>query len=330
MAESEVKPYKPEKPFRLVLFFLQLLLGLFIFFAVVVSFSFDWRQLQGIQLFPLFAGFLLTIMIASSIGLRWHLILINLTGQKILTVKQATIYFLVGRLFGLAIPKDVSDFAGRAYLLVKEDGVSLQKAAFSVVLDRFWDAWVAGILIIPGVLVFLYKVPQQQIVLLNIFLILFAILLPALLPNKVFLWFGSLYEKLRYRFAKVPIVSRFPLLLTLPEASVSMRLKIIILSFIKIAATMGRAYVLSIAIGLPVPFSFFVIASPIVQLSFLLALTPGGLGITDATWSGLLLTQGLSSEQIAAYVVVQRVFTTVFILILGSWSFLVIRRNSKE
>ena len=58
------------------------------------------------------------------------------------------------------------------------------------------------------------------------------------------------------------------------------------------------------------------ISIPIAQLSLFLAFTPAGLGIYDFGWYGALKLSGVPDSEIIPFVLGQRVFLTVFTLII--------------
>jgi uncharacterized membrane protein YbhN (UPF0104 family) len=74
------------------------------------------------------------------------------------------------------------------------------------------------------------------------------------------------------------------------------------------------------SIGAPVTLPLLLASYPLVQLSLIIAIAPGGLGIFDAGWLGLLRLGGISEAAALAFVVAQRAFVVVFVLIWAGFS----------
>jgi uncharacterized membrane protein YbhN (UPF0104 family) len=79
-------------------------------------------------------------------------------------------------------------------------------------------------------------------------------------------------------------------------------------------------YGLGRSIGAPVTLPLLLASYPLVQLSLIIAIAPGGLGIFDAGWLGLLRLGGISEAAALAFVVAQRAFVVVFVLIWAGFS----------
>ncbi|MCB9445410.1 MAG: flippase-like domain-containing protein [Ardenticatenaceae bacterium] len=74
------------------------------------------------------------------------------------------------------------------------------------------------------------------------------------------------------------------------------------------------------SIGAPVTLPLLLASYPLVQLSLIVAIAPGGLGIFDAGWLGLLRLGGISEAAALAFVVAQRAFVFVFVLVWAGFS----------
>lgn len=74
------------------------------------------------------------------------------------------------------------------------------------------------------------------------------------------------------------------------------------------------------ALGTPISPSLLVIGAPVVNFTNLLAVTPGGLAIVEASWFGILYFGGVSTGDAKLFVVGQRlltVFSIMLALIIG-------------
>jgi len=69
------------------------------------------------------------------------------------------------------------------------------------------------------------------------------------------------------------------------------------------------------ALRITIPFALMLAVFPIVQLSLIIAIAPGGLGIFDLGWLGLLVLGGQPQADATTFTVAQRAYITVFVLI---------------
>jgi uncharacterized membrane protein YbhN (UPF0104 family) len=82
------------------------------------------------------------------------------------------------------------------------------------------------------------------------------------------------------------------------------------------------AYATGRALGVTADWPLYLAIFPITQLSLIIAVAPGGLGIVDFTWAGLLLFVGVSDSETSAFTVALRIYVTVFVLIWAGVSVL--------
>lgn len=74
-------------------------------------------------------------------------------------------------------------------------------------------------------------------------------------------------------------------------------------------------YYIAQAVGLAYPWPLFAAGFPATQLSLVLAVTPGGLGLFDAGWYGVLLLGGVPHQDALTFVIAQRAYVFIFVLI---------------
>jgi uncharacterized membrane protein YbhN (UPF0104 family) len=96
----------------------------------------------------------------------------------------------------------------------------------------------------------------------------------------------------------------------------------------KFVFTAGRLILFAITLNIPISPSLILLGTPIGQLTYLFAFTPGGLGIFEAGWIGILKLANVKTDYAMAFVVGQRVLTviTIGILALLSQAVFVARR----
>ena len=81
-------------------------------------------------------------------------------------------------------------------------------------------------------------------------------------------------------------------------------------------------YFMAQAIGIPISWPLLFASFPFVQLSLIAAVTPGGIGIFDLGWVGLLILGGVSRTDALTFALAQRAYVTIFVLIWTGFSFL--------
>lgn len=294
---------------------LQLGLGLAVLTMVLYLSGLDnLHQLTKLKLLPLLGGFGATLGIAVSIALRWHILTGVLLGRPATEWFRLCQYFLWNRLLGFIVPKDLSDIGGRTASLVIQHDVPLRHAGTSVLMDRAFDILVMGLFLSPSLL-FLSNttgvgVGGALIVIVACGFYLVCRLAYHSLAAKMV----GLYNLLAGITYHVPLLRRRPLK-RVESFPLSMHhfSKAYLLSLSKFLCTALRLIFFGSALDMPIsPLAFFV-SAPVGQLSFLLAFTPGGLGIFEAGWYAVLARVGVPHPYIAPFLVEQRVFTILFI-----------------
>jgi uncharacterized membrane protein YbhN (UPF0104 family) len=79
-------------------------------------------------------------------------------------------------------------------------------------------------------------------------------------------------------------------------------------------------YYIALAVGITSPWLTFAAGFPITQLSLMISVTPGGLGLLDASWYGVLLLGGVPHGAALTFVVAQRTYLSVFVLVWAGFS----------
>jgi uncharacterized protein (TIRG00374 family) len=215
---------------------------------------------------------------------------------------------------GFIVPKDLSDIGGRTAMLAIRHQIPAHHAGVSVLLDRFFDVLIMTLLLGPAVL-FLSKTAGAVVsISLMIFVaVIFYIALHLFYDSISGLITGT-YNVMVGVARRLPLIRR-KTLKKLDGFSVGKPdfAKAYLLSIVKFLCTVIRFIFFARAIEMPVsPFVFF-LGTPMGQLSFLFAFTPGGLGIFEAGWYAILVQVGTPVSYIVPFLLGQRVFTVLFI-----------------
>jgi uncharacterized membrane protein YbhN (UPF0104 family) len=261
----------------------------------------------------LIGAFGCTLAIVLCIGLRWSMFVqaVSVSSPRVL---ESCRYFLWNRVIGFVVPKDLSDVGGRVLLLTTRHGVSPSEAAVSVLLDRLFDLALALILLGPALLFLSGVVSLQGFVIGLVVLLLTGGAALFLVGEPLVSTIFGLYRSFRTQAGRV--IPRFKIIpdLVPPERlSGGMLVKAWGFSTLKFCATTLRFIWYARAVSVTASPAVFVAGTPITQLSFLLAFTPGGLGILEATWYGILTHADFASPDIVRFLLVQRVGTMVLV-----------------
>jgi uncharacterized membrane protein YbhN (UPF0104 family) len=74
-----------------------------------------------------------------------------------------------------------------------------------------------------------------------------------------------------------------------------------------------RALFLGQAVGIFLSPVVFLFGASVTQMSYVVSVTPDGLGVYDAAWYGVLALDGIADTAIGSFLILQRVFTIVVI-----------------
>ena len=272
-----------------------------------------------------------TLGVALCAALKWKIALSAVGEKEAAHFGSLLHYFMIGRAIGLVFPMDVSDLGVRTMSLKYDHSVSVSKASYSVFLDRMFDVIVAGLFLVPSVLFIAGALPAGTC------MALYALIYVAGLLSFVF--FGRMTMEILQRLFRFlfRLVCRIPWVgkrvgsgsdLDLLESSqvAPMAAGLFLVSGLKFFFISLRYYAIAAAIGMTLGFDEITAFVPSAQYAALLALTPGGLGIADWSWSGLLYKIGVGKEHLVPYLISLRLVITLSVIALALISRLTYRK----
>jgi uncharacterized protein (TIRG00374 family) len=239
-------------------------------------------------------------------------------------------YFMCGRAVGLVLPMDVSDFGVRTMSLKFDHSVSIGRASYSVYLDRTFDVIIAGVFLIPSVLFLVHAVsPRTGLILFGIAFVSGLVCFTFLARQSTRL-LAFIFHALFKAVCRIPWIGKrveFETESKLLEGGdfAAIAPALYMLSSIKFFFTAMRFVVIAMAVGMALGFKEILLFVPGAQFAALFALTPGGLGIADWSWSGLLYTIGADKHMIVPYLVSLRIVIMASIVVLAGISRLLYR-----
>ncbi|MCK4546048.1 MAG: flippase-like domain-containing protein [Candidatus Eisenbacteria sp.] len=267
---------------------------------------------------------LATAGLVLSASVRWRTIAVETMGAGDVPLSRFIHYFLMGRVLGFVLPAEAADMGIRTVALRRSREMSLAGAAYTVLLDRLFDLVVLVCLVVPALFYLGGRLDER--VALGIGFAVIAVL-PAVVGRRyggAIRFLERLYRGLIRGFRFLPWLRKaeVPELETGPErrglggkSAVSSYL----LSVVKLVMVSLRLYFVAGALGVEVPLWMAFICVPLAQVAALVAVTPGGLGILEAGWYGILVWAGVAPEETVLLVVGWRLYTfaSLLCLVLG-------------
>jgi len=271
-----------------------------------------WQQIRtGAREFIVIACLFFGIASAVS-AIRLQTVARATTRRRLASFREFYHLNIVARALGLMVPRSVSTVGGKSVALRAMD-VSFKRAVWIVLLDNAFDLGLLGMLALPALLFLRDQGPTWVFVAMASGLIL--------VLGGVLWWLTSSgqLDSLVRRLAGTPRVASLLRIeadsltnLSLPPSSA---LSALALSVLLNGLLATCYYFIARAVGLCYPWSIFAAGFPITQLSLVLAVTPGGLGLVDAGWYGVLRLAEVPHTEALTFVIAQRAYIFVFVLI---------------
>ncbi len=281
------------------------------------------RRLPDVS-WPWLAGVVLASAgLVWSAAARWRTIAIHTVGGGSVSLTRYVYYFLLGRVLGLVLPAEATDVdvGFRALALKRSEKVSLAGAAYTVLLDRLFDFAVLIWLVVPALLHLGGRISEGAA-------LAVALAGIALTPVVVGRRHGAAVDALARLYTRaIRLLGFLPWMrgTDVPEfrersgesgPGGRVSVSVYVLSVVKLVMVVARFYFVARALGVPVPLSTAFICVPLAQVAALVAVTPGGLGILEAGWYGILVWAGVAAEETVLLVVGWRLYTSASLLFL--------------
>jgi hypothetical protein len=242
---------------------------------------------------------------------------------------------MFGRTVGLVLPMDISDFGVRTMSLRFGHDVSIGRASYSVYLDRTFDVVVAGLFIVPSVLYVVGAIaPRTGIVLFGA-AFLVGLVCFAFLGRQTMKVLGFVFRTLFRAVCRIPWIGRRVEFETESKLLEEVDLGgiapgLFLLSALKFFFTAMRFVTMAAAVGLGLGGLKILLFVPAAQFAAVIALTPGGLGIADWSWSGLLYKIGADKHLIVPYLLSLRIVVSLSIIVIAGLSWLIFRKGFRS
>jgi uncharacterized protein (TIRG00374 family) len=308
----------------------------FLVAAVTVAATSSSRIVTRVETSAVVLGLGITAALTGLSAQRWRMLTEHLLGAP---PRGFWIYyrsFILGRTVALVLPATAADLGVRP-LIYRLDARSSGLSAFSgAVLEKLFDVWILLLSAGASLLLLLRLVDRRQFFLCLVLVHLGWIPCLRLVgpwAARIAPWLGGRLRSALPRHAvRLERVARSMeaagrLLLT-AEGSIILR-DVALLSLARYALIAVQLAVVGQALGTSgIGVLETVVALPAGQAGVLLALTPGGLGLYEAGLWAALAALGLRREEVAVFVVGQRLLISAYVVVLAglTWSMAALRR----
>lgn len=255
-------------------------------------------------------------------AIRWKYIAAKIRGIKSRSLRDYLKYYIYSMFGGQFISRIGGDFLLRPLFLKKIDpAVTFSKAVAVIFLEKVADLIFVILGIVPALLYLSAILTGRQAALLAlaIFLIGFWSLVFRIHPlvsclQRVLRWIHG-------RGRAFPLLSRFARdshlekIEKISQSELIRKKSIFFLLFTtgcKYIILGLRLYWLARALNLPIPWTTLMAGLPVVQVSLIIAFTPGALGFREGGWYAVLGMRGLPRLAITTFLIGQRAYLFIF------------------
>lgn len=287
-----------------------------------------WRQILTSDWRPLSVGLLLYGAVSFLAALRLRLVSRSLLKRSIASRRRFFYLHMIARALGLILPRGLSALGGKSVGL-RALGLSLRRSLWIVMTDNLYDVLSLALVSIPALFFLQGQLGRLPFALLAaaLWALLGLGIWIAVAGNRLGPLLAGVLARLPWLTRRLEIDdARIEQLFPAPRPALQALLWTILIALL-MATTY---YAIALAIGLSAPWWLFAAAFPITQLSLIIAVAPGGLGILDLGWLGLLRLGGLPQTEALTFVVAQRAFMVVFVLLWTAAGTLLSLTESRE
>ncbi len=280
-----------------------------------------WQQLLQADKTAVFVAFVLHGAAGMVSGWRLRQVTVGIAPQSHASWRQFYYVNMTARALGLVLPRGLSTLGGKS-VGIRALGIPLQRSLWAVMVDNLFDVGLLLLVALPALL-FLQGRIGAGVYGLGALLVVGV--------GTAVVWWGAHPERLAFALHGIQrwpwLAQRLKLgeetaviLFPSPVRSVQSWWLTLLLSLL-LALT---AYFIGQAISMTAGLAIFLAVFPIAQLSLIIAIAPGGLGIFDLGWIGLLLLTGVPDAEVRAFVIAQRAFVFLFVLVWAGISSLLL------
>ena len=303
------------------------LLGIAILILLINIFEdSQWSNLLYCNFLYLFlAG--ITSFAANIVGtLRWNYALRVVHAENQMSFIELLKLYLAGTILGFALIGGGLSLAFQAIVLKKNTNISYTKITLSLVLDRILDPFLSIIILIVACFYLFKQITLEEFSMI-LWILLIALSVGLVLVknhfNKIFIFsldyfrrasifFQKIRSYLKISNAKDLGVSNLTANFDTSQLSVNY---LILLTLFRMLFFVLRIKLIALALGYKIPIGIIIIGLIVFQLSWLLSITPGGVGIAEWGWVGILVKYGYETSDAVLLSISFRIFLVIFTIL---------------
>jgi len=304
--------------------FIKWTIGIVLFILILyIGNVFSIKSLPRINIYPLFLVFITTICFSIIHNIRWISIVEVLRQrpkEKKISFFNYYRWLVNSYVMGLIIPIDISFVGVRMFYMHRENMMMPHNAIFSLLFDRLLDLIVFIPFLIPTIL-FTLKITSYTNTLMLI-LILYCIVFIFISKEKSFLMFLKVYNTVINIIFKAQFMKKIFNVNTIPLTDYTLfkpktLYAVFGLSIIKYLLLGVKYYFLGVALNVNLSFAMSILIISLIQVSCMINITPGGLGIVELGTYGTMKLIGIDEAQILPFVLGQRIIFTACMVIIA-------------
>ncbi len=315
-------------------------LGILIFLAILYYGGVEaLRQVARVNPLYLIGAFVATGLSAFVTSVRWGLIVNALEGRRAATPLYYFYYVMMGKISSTFVSQYVGDYGVRPLALKTSSNTSMGRAFYSVLLDRFFDLMLSLLLVVPGLMYLGGFVSPEALAVLVVVLVGGYWALIARNHHVVSSLLGMAAGVANRVSGRAPILKGAlgrvaPTLEGARAGFEQVGQKCItaanVLTLGRYLMMALRAYFLTLALGLSIPFWLIFMAVGLVRFTLLFAVAPGRLGVLEVGWYGILALGGVDSSATIPLLIALRVYGLVFNAVLALATHLVVSLRPRK
>jgi uncharacterized protein (TIRG00374 family) len=310
------------------------MLGILIFGAILYYGGVEALR-QVVQANPFYLGcaFVAAGSAAFVTSVRWGLIVNSLEGRVVQSRLHYFYYVMMGKISSLFVSQYLGDYGVRPLALKASGAAPLGRAFYSVLVDRLFDLILSLLFLVPA-LSYLVRIISSEMMILSILVLLgFYWVISARNYRILTSSLDVATRAVDRRKTRVPLMANILGKAVeimegagrgLEQVGQSCITSANLLTFGRYLAMALRAYFISLALGLSIPFWVIFLAVGLVRFTLLFAVAPGRLGVLEVGWYGVFALAGAENSTIIPFLIGLRVYGFLFNAVLALFAHIVV------
>jgi len=224
---------------------------------------------------------------------------------------------MLSRAGSFILPKDMADIGGRILTVSKFKDSSVAKISSAVILDRIFDLLFLGFILLTTLPFWFGLAHSSLAIIIVVGSVSISLNILCNLNEETFKVLTRSIHSLIKTIQQTPWLNRKQIQDSGHNPiNKDLIIKIYFIYIIKYVFMIAQFILFAAALNVSIPPGLIILGMPICQLSFLIAFTPGGLGIFEAGWFAVLILGGIAAAEASIFVVGQRILLMLSIAIL--------------